>query len=115
MNEAGLPMHWPLGFSSVKGDVFVLCTGRLTLVYWRFTLRLELSLETDEENRLTTHLADHHHNDLFWFRSMSTNNELSKKMNFTSCDDYNEEDPPKRFNFDLRKHFMQVGLFQIVP
>ncbi|XP_054258118.1 ionotropic receptor 25a-like [Macrosteles quadrilineatus] len=41
-------------------------------------------------------------------KSMSTNNELSKTTNFTSCDDYNEEDPPKRFNFDLRKHFMQV-------
>ncbi|KAG8281110.1 hypothetical protein J6590_065156 [Homalodisca vitripennis] len=40
-------------------------------------------------------------------KSMTASNEDFKNMSYISCEEYNEEFPPRRINFDFRKHFME--------
>lgn len=39
---------------------------------------------------------------------MSESSDWPYNSTFTTCDKYNEENKPKRINFDLRKYFKQV-------
>uniref|UniRef100_A0A1B6MPB2 Ionotropic glutamate receptor L-glutamate and glycine-binding domain-containing protein n=1 Tax=Graphocephala atropunctata TaxID=36148 RepID=A0A1B6MPB2_9HEMI len=45
---------------------------------------------------------------LLALKSMAVSNEDYKNESYISCEEYNEEFPPRRVNFDFRKHFMEI-------
>lgn len=43
---------------------------------------------------------------------MSESSDWPYNSTFTTCDKYTEENKPKRINFDLRKYFKQVFIYE---